>query len=245
MIVDSRKFTPGAPPPPGTLTVLEEMPGNIRVADRTAALTGEPAGGQPPPWGAGLWASYNVPSDPFIFAISGQQALVDKYGGASGAGAYFTWLNTSRAEIFRRQGGAVVDVASTAALIRYNEFTTDPVAAMGCGARPPYSACNAIADRSDLNVKGGDYTIPGLGHGDSAAIDAKVVSLAWLTADRLARGDLTMAAQSGPTITASCPMFAFSRGSVKAAHEGYPDAFNFSWVRVEGDMNVSEGLRLL
>ena len=243
MIVSSRKFTPGTLPPPGTLLVLEEMPGNIRVADRTAVLTGEPAGGQPAPWGAGLWASYNVPSDPYIFNISGQQALVDQYGGATGAGAFFTFLNTSRADIFRRQGGTVTDVASAAALIRYNEFTTDPVAAMGCGTKPPYSACNAIADRSDLNAKGGDYVIPDLGHGDSAGIDAKVVSLAWLTADRLAQGDLTLAAQSGPTITASCPMFAFSQKSIKAAHEGYPDAWNFSWVKVQGNMNVSEGLR--
>jgi hypothetical protein len=215
--------------------VLEEMPGNIRSQDRTATLTDSNG-----PWGPALWASYNVPSDPYLFNLSGAQQLVDRYGGVGSAGAYFSWLNTSRANIFRRDGSAVVDLASAAALLRSNSFKTDPLAALGCGVAPPYSACNAISDRSDLNVRGGDYVIPGLGHGDSAGIDAKVVSLAWLSAGRLEGGDLSMAAQSGPTITPSCPMFAFSQGSVKASHVGLPDSYNFSWVKVEGDMEVTE-----
>jgi hypothetical protein len=49
--------------------------------------------------GQGYWPSYNVPSDPFIFNISGQQELVDKHGGVTGAGAFFPFLNTSRRTI--------------------------------------------------------------------------------------------------------------------------------------------------
>lgn len=157
MVVDSNLFTPGTPPPPHTLTVLEEMPGNIVVTDRTPELTGAS------PWGGGSWASYNVVADPRLFELSGQQALVDEYGGAGGAGAYFTYLNTSRANIFRREAPRVVDLATTQRTIRWNEFTTDPLSTLACGSSPPYSATNAISDRSDLNEKRGDYKVPDLG----------------------------------------------------------------------------------
>jgi hypothetical protein len=234
MVLDSKLFTPGTPPPPHTLTVLEEMPGHIRVADRTASLSGGSS------WGGGVWASYNVVSDPYLFNISGQQALVEQYGGPQGPGAFFTYLNTSRANIFRRDNAAVATVASMAHLMRSNSYKTDPLARLGCGSSPPSSATNAIADRSDLNPKKGDYKIPDLGHGDSAAIDAKVVALSWLTRARAEAGDLAMVVQSGPTVTDSCPVFSFSAGSVKAAHEGYPDTYDFGWYQVSGNMNVTE-----
>jgi len=224
MIVDTNLFTPGAAPPPGTLTVVEEMPGHIRVHDRTATLAGD-----------GFWPSYNVASDPFIFIISGQQALVDEYGGADGPGAFFTFANTSRANIFRRDAPRAGDAAAVRALLRSNNFKTDPLARLACGVAPPYSATNAIADRSDLNVKKGDYKVPSLGHGDSAAIDAKVASAAAVRAARAAgRGEAPFAAVSGPTISESCPEFTWDTAAIKAEHVGLPDAFAFPWVSVFG-----------
>ena len=115
-------------------------------------------------------------------------------------------------------------------LIRLNDFTTDPLSCLGCGSSPPYSATNAIADRSDLNEKKGDYYIPDLGFGDSGGIDAKVTLLSWVKAADLAHGELPLVAQSGPTVSASCPVFSFSNTTVKAKHEGLPDVFNFPWV---------------
>ena len=261
MVVDTNLFTPGTPPPPNTLTVLEELPGNIRVADKTPELRGEGA----LPWGAGVWASYSawcyccrfapcplplpprsgppsptpsppppptpdVIADPELFELSGAQKLVDQYGGATSAGAYFTWLNTSRANIFRRDAGSVVDEATMRAMIRSNAFKTDPLSRLGCGSAPPYSATNAISDRSDLNEKRGDYVIPDLGHGDSAGIDAKLTLATWVRAAKLSEGELPWAAQSGPTITASCAPFSFSNATVKAPHKGLPDAYNFPWI---------------
>ena len=38
-----------------------------------------------------------------------------------------------------------------------------------CTGNPPFSAVNAIAARADLNPANGNYTIPELGYGDSAA----------------------------------------------------------------------------
>jgi hypothetical protein len=149
MIVDSNLFQPGQPPPANTLTVLEEMPGpgNIAVMDRTPVLRGEAGSWPASPWGAGTWASYNVVSDERLFVLSGQEQLVEEYGGAEGPGAFFTLLNTSRANIFRREAPSVQDLPSMQRVIRYNEFKTDPLSRLACGVAPPFSATNAIADR--------------------------------------------------------------------------------------------------
>ena len=227
MVVDSNKFVPGTPPPDGTLTVLEELPGNIAVHDGTPSLRGDAGATY---WDASAWASYNVIFDRELFVLSGAQELVDKYGGISGPGAYYSLLNTSRANIFRRGAAAVDGLESMQRLIRLNDFTTDPLSRLGCGSSPPYSATNAIADRSDLNEKKGDYYIPDLGFGDSGGIDAKVTLLSWVKAADLAHGELPLVAQSGPTVSASCPVFSFSNTTVKAKHEGLPDVFNFPWV---------------
>ena len=227
MVVDSKLFTPGTPPPAHTLTVAEEMPGSIASLDATPYLRGDASSEL---WGGAAWASYNVIFDRRLFVLSGAQELVDEYGGVSGPGAYYSLLNTSRANIFRRGAASVTDLASMQMLIRMNDFKTDPLARLGCGAAPPYSATNAIADRSDLNEKKGDYIIPDLGYGDSAGIDAKVTLLSWVKAADLARGELPLVAQSGPTISASCPPFAWSNTTIKAAHAGLPDVYDFPWV---------------
>ena len=205
--------------------MLEELPGNIAVHDGTPQLRGDA-----PLWGGAAWASYNVIFDPRLFVLSGAQELVDEYGGVGGPGAYYSLLNTSRANIFRREAGSVVDLVSMQRVIRYNEFKTDPLSTLGCGDTPPYSATNAIADRSDLNEKKGNYVIPDLGFGDSGGIDAKITLLSWVKAADLAHGELPLTAQSGPTISASCPVFSWSNTTVKADHVGLPDTYNFGWV---------------
>lgn len=230
MILDTSKTAPGAPPAAGALTVLEEMPGHIRVADRTAALRFEGPDGA----SGGYWASYNVPSDEYIFNISGQQALVDEYGGPAGAGAFFTYANTSRANIFRRDAPRASDEAGVRRLIRYNDFEHDPLSTLGCGAHPPYSPVNAIADRSDLGVKrkDGDFAIPDLAGGDSAGIDAKLTRASWMRAPGVPGGGLPFAAVAGPT-TDQQPVFAWATATIdkKVPHEGLPPAFNFTWIR--------------
>ena len=222
MILDTNLFIQGKAPVQGTLLVVEEMPGFIRVHDRTDELIND-----------GFWASYNVPSDEFIFNISGQQLLVDEYGGASGAGAYYTFANTSRANIFRRDAPKVIDETSMRALIRYNDYKNDPLSKQACGIDPPYSATNSISDRSDLNIKKGDYLVPDLGHGDSAGIDGKVVLASRLiNADRI-HGELPFAVISGPTSSASCPSFSWATASFKAQHTGLPETYDsFNWVDV-------------
>ena len=50
MVLDYKLFTPGQPVVPGTLWVLEQMPGIVEMADLSVILKEN-----------GYWASYNLP----------------------------------------------------------------------------------------------------------------------------------------------------------------------------------------
>lgn len=219
MIFNTNLFNIGKPLPPNTFVVLEEMPGNIRITDQSVYLNTN-----------GFWSSYNVPSDPYIFNISGQQQLVDQYGGPTGPGAFYTFTNTSRARIFARDAPTVMDDYGLEAIIRYNNAPKDPLSTLGCGTYPPYSYTNAIADRSDLNDPTGNYIIPDIGYGDGGAIDAKYTKLSWIQAADIGNGELPLAYISGPTNT-NVPTFSFLNTTLKISHQGLPDTYNFAWQR--------------
>lgn len=70
MVVDYSVFKPGSPlPSSGVLHVLEQMPGYVVHDDFTGHLTNRT-----------YWASYNVPFFPFIFNISGNYEMEQRYG---------------------------------------------------------------------------------------------------------------------------------------------------------------------
>jgi hypothetical protein len=224
-IMDSKLFTPNvsATLPPGLLFVGEQMPGAWVFEDRTSWLLSQP-GAQDGP-GQGYWASYNRPSFPYIFALSNQSALVAAYGD------HFSWSKTARANIFRRGQAAVVDVPSLRALMRYNEFSTDPLATQGC-APGAASASNAIAERGDLTPAGarGDCCVAcGLAQHDEAAIDCKHTS-----ATAMAEQDPRSSFISGPpTNGADTPPFVWSTSPFAThPHRGQPDVWDFAWADV-------------
>eukprot|EP01061_Rhynchopus_euleeides_P031823 TRINITY_DN526_c0_g1_i3.p2 TRINITY_DN526_c0_g1~~TRINITY_DN526_c0_g1_i3.p2 ORF type:complete len:536 (+),score=260.16 TRINITY_DN526_c0_g1_i3:43-1650(+) len=124
MIVDYNKFTPGKPLVAGTLYVIEEIPGQIPGGDMTEILS------------YGYWPSYNVPYFPNIYATSGMQALALR--GVPSA----DYQTAPRALIFRRDADTVVDLDSYKAILRYNEYKSDPYAE----GKP----CNAVCCRGDL-----------------------------------------------------------------------------------------------
>jgi len=213
-ILNYRAFHPGAPTLANdTLWVLDQLPGYITAGDRTDALRG-----------AGYLASYNVPSWPDIYTLSGEAALAAQYG------PWFSYNATARANIFARNVSYVHDEYSFRALMRYNDFQHDPLAAQGCDAWPPTSAENAVACRDDLNPANGTYSISALGHRDHAAIDVKYTS--WAGMDPYATGTMV---QAGPTYDQQ-PPFAWSTTTPDIAalpHLGMPDAWTmpYVWVR--------------
>lgn len=96
-VIDYKLFSPGQPLRPGTLWVLDQLPGpgNIVAADHTGFLL---------PGNQSYWASYNRISVPRLYELANQTALVAAYG------QHFTYANTSRARIFRRDQVGMVDV---------------------------------------------------------------------------------------------------------------------------------------
>jgi len=65
-------------------------------------------------WLLGYWPSYNIPFYPVIFNMSGYPHMVDNFG------SLLSYELSSRAKIFRRDQGNVVDMTSMQALMRYN-----------------------------------------------------------------------------------------------------------------------------
>lgn len=207
MVVDYKKFTSGSSSlNDGLLYVLEQIPGMIMSADRTDILRKQ-----------SYWPSYNCPSFPEIFNASGGQEMVAKFGD------WFSYENTPRAKIFRRDHSRVKDVESMTRLMRYNDFTHDPLSA--CNCTPPYSAENAISARCDLNPINGTYPFGALGHRSHGGTDMK------MTSSKMVR-DLEFVAISGPTYD-SVPPFQWSKSDYETTvrHRGQPDLWLFKPVQ--------------
>ncbi|NXT67128.1 PLBLB protein, partial [Chaetops frenatus] len=211
MVVDYNAFTPGrASAVPGVLTVLEQIPGLVVVADQTELL-----------YQQGYWASYNVPYFEEIFNASGNQELVRKYGD------WFTYDKNPRAQIFRRNQTLVHDLDSMIRLMRSNNYLQDPLSwCRGCD--PPQNAENAISARSDLNPSNGTYPFPALRQRCHGGIDMKVTSSGMVPT-------FGLVAVSGPAWD-DVPPFRWSASPCSSLlHMGHPDLWTFPPVKVHWD----------
>jgi len=149
-------------------------------------------------------------------------------------GDWFSFENTARANIFRRDAPRAGDAAAFERLMRYNNFTEDPLSRQGCSGNPPSSAENAISARDDLNPAGGVYPFAALGHRDHAAIDGKYTSYAMMRAGggRSPWGDewaLQARIVGGPTWDSQPPFVWSSSAYSQLPHLGQPDAWAFNW----------------
>jgi hypothetical protein len=203
-------------PFPHVVSLPAQMPGIIEWSDHTPWLRAE-AGGQ------GYWASYNRPSFPHIFEVSNQSALVAAYGD------HFSWNNTARAQIFRRNQSAVVDGPTYERLLRYNDFQHDPVSTQGCPAGGR-SGSNAISERGDL-TPAGNGCLPTLAQFDEGSVDGK-----YTTWSALRAGTLAVRAQSGPTFDTQPPFVWSTSPFADIPHVGQPDKWAFPWVDFEFDL---------
>ncbi|XP_048582385.1 putative phospholipase B-like 2 [Nematostella vectensis] len=207
MVLDYKLFTPGQPIQPGTLSVLEQIPGMTETADMSVYLQEN-----------GYWASYNLPYFPTIYNMSGQEASREAYG------SWFDYHLNPRAQIFKRDQSKVVDLETMMKLMRYNDYKHDPVSQ--CNCTPPYSAENAISARSDLNPKDGKYEFPFLGHREHGGTDCKITSFELFQ-------KFQCIAVSGPTHDQQ-PAFQWSTSEWEKPL-GHPDKFDFEPVKVSWD----------
>ncbi|XP_050031713.3 putative phospholipase B-like 2 [Dermacentor andersoni] len=201
VIVDYKLFKPGTAIGENTLWIVEQMPGFMRQKDVSDILQKKK-----------YWPSYNVPYFEDLFIISGQAALVEQYGD------YFTYENTPRAKIFRRDHAKVTDTDSMMALMRYNDYTRDPFSR--CNCTPPYNPVYAVSSRYDLLDPHGKYDIPKMYRRPVGGMDSKVTSY-----ERFK--NLQFFGISGPSWSVQ-PVFQWSTSGFRDSHVGHPDRWDFS-----------------
>ncbi|XP_066542740.1 putative phospholipase B-like 2 [Hoplias malabaricus] len=209
MIVDYKNFIPGqAGVKEGLFTVLEQIPGMIQVADKTQEL-----------YTTSYWASYNIPYFEDIFNASGCQDLVKKYG------SWFSYSESPRAQIFRRNQTRVMDLDSMVKLMRYNDFKNDPLSKCD-GCNPPQNGENTISARSDLNPENGTYPFGALKQRSHGGTDMKMTSYGMFKSYELL-------AVSGP-VWEQVPVFEWSSSPFRdLLHIGHPDRWDFPTVHIK------------
>eukprot|EP01064_Diplonema_japonicum_P035654 TRINITY_DN7803_c0_g1_i2.p1 TRINITY_DN7803_c0_g1~~TRINITY_DN7803_c0_g1_i2.p1 ORF type:complete len:550 (+),score=130.96 TRINITY_DN7803_c0_g1_i2:42-1652(+) len=131
MVINFNLFEAGKPLKPGTLWVVEEIPGQIPGKDMTEILS------------YGYWPSYNVPYFPEVYESSGLKALALR--GVPSA-AYQT---APRALLFRRDADTVKSLDTYGDILRSNAYTTDPYS--------EGNPCHAICCRGDLGNGGSPF----------------------------------------------------------------------------------------
>ncbi|KAF8361451.1 hypothetical protein PRIPAC_88374 [Pristionchus pacificus] len=203
IIVDYNKFDSGLIKLlPGTLTIIEQMPGALEYADMTSHLDKK-----------SFWSSYNRPFFPQMFSLGGFAEMEKKYG------EYFSYNETARSKIFRREQHKVVDFRSLHSLMRLNNYLSDPLSQ--CSSCSPHeNAEYAIASRNDLNPRDGKYPYKGMEVRDMAATDVKYTSSSL--------PPLSFISECGPTHD-SLPPFDWSESDLNdvVRHRGQPKRWNF------------------
>jgi len=197
IVLDMKKFTPYQDLLPETLMIAEQFPGVVGIKDRTKELQ------------YGYWPSYNIPSIPELYVISGNQEAAETQGYQMN-----DYERCVRAQIFRRDQSNVVDMDSFKYIMQYNQYETDVVSQ----GNPTYT----IAARGDLcnEAQGGAMCF--------GAIDAKVTSASYMK-----RQNGRVDAYSGPSpqqgpfdvLTTNATMMC-------TPHFGQPVVWNFSFVEM-------------
>ncbi|CAH2044861.1 unnamed protein product, partial [Iphiclides podalirius] len=211
-IVDYNKFTPRTNTTRGAvknglLWVIEQLPGFTESSDLTDQLVANT-----------YFPAYNIPYFPAIFNMSGGNERVRIYGD------WFGYGTNPRAKILKKMQAKIGNLRDMYKTMRYNDFKHDPLARCE-QCSPPYSACNAIAARNDLNPANGSYPFRALGHRSHGGTDTKVTS-AHL------RHDYQFVSVSGPThnISRGIPPFVWSEFDMgpHVMHIGHPDLWMFA-----------------
>lgn len=211
MIVDYKKFVPGEPLIDGLFTVLEQLPGQTVWEDKTDVLRAQ-----------SYWPSYNLAYYPYVYNITGTYDAFEKYG------SFFSYDESPRASIFRRDQSKVVDLQSMINMMRYNDFKNDPLSS--CDCTPAYSGENTISARSDLNPADGTYPFDALGHRDHGATDMKLTSFKMMRT-------MEFVAICGPTHNEAVGItpFVWSEADFgnSTNHFGHPDKWMFEPVQTK------------
>lgn len=225
MIVDYNLFNPGqASLKPETVLIVEQIPGYVVTTDVTPMLSKDR-----------YFASYNVAFDPMIRRLSGVDDDEAKYG------PLFSYDNSPRAQIFRRDAPKVHTLDDLKQLLRSCDFKNDPLSSQlpTCAylgwknCTPAFTSENCIATRGDLNPVNGVYPLPMYGHRNHIASDAKISHFQTFNASTVP-ADVICGPVGSKDNPQSTPTFRWSTSDYKALpHLGHPDAFEFDWQHIQ------------
>jgi len=182
-------FTPGQPLLPNTLWVIEQIPGLVVGDDITRELE------------RGYFPSYNVPYFIEIYNKSGYPMLSERLG------TDIDYQLASRAKIFRRDQGNVMDLNSFESEMRYNNYKNDPYS--------DNSPWNAICSRGDLAGS------------DDGCYDTKVTSAS------LFKEGISYALNGPTTSDGRLAPFAWTGHWESLPHYGQPTLFNFTFEKMQ------------
>lgn len=244
--VDMKLFTPGqgspskALPESNVMWIAEQLPGMVETMDVTSVLRE-----------TGYFASYNIAYIKKVYDAAGYDINEKRYG------SFFSYNETTRALIFRRNQSMVKETKDMQELIRWNGYLiNDPLCRIpNCeGTLPVDGVCNpastprlAIANRGDRAPPRAGNNATTMGplwdwwtRGANGAYDGKVVSF---------RDFDSMDAYiiSGPTQSNGLPPFTFTENAdlfpagTVLPPDGMPDTFNFPWVKAKTATSSASG----
>ena len=128
MVIDYTKLGTDGSLAAGALWVYEQMPGQTWAEDKTDELRR-----------TGYWVSYNRAFYPEVFKMSGGENMTSLHGD------YFSYRDTPRAKIMRREQAMVVSEETMISFMRFNDFQNDPAALVeGCNKPIP---AGSVANR--------------------------------------------------------------------------------------------------
>jgi hypothetical protein len=199
MVLDRKALVPGTGLLSGALWIIETVPRLVHAADVTDVLVQQ-----------GYWASYNVPYFSDIYKVSGFEAQYKKHG------KEFSWSECARAKIFARDAPNVVHWEGMKALMRANNYASDPLS----DGRPS----RQVAARYDLFKEASNSWFP------MGAIDCKVSNMSSAAA-------LWSDIQQGPTHETLPPFRWINDTNYNAMlHVGQPEVFDFPWASFGPDV---------
>jgi hypothetical protein len=221
LVVDYKKFTPGASLPPGSFYVLEQAPGISHSEDMSSTLEEK-----------GYWASFDRAFFDDVRESTGDTATeqrLERQGGTNAEQAeLFSKSDTPRAQIVKRTVGDVSSLAAMRAEMTRNEGTEEPVDQQSLhDPRYTISARNDLKDRSNRNPDGSP----------DGGVDSKVTNSCLFRS-------LAAQAISSPSHT-DMPPFQWTQNGAEVwpgyPHEGLPNRADFDWVRIEDSDRVVGG----
>eukprot|EP00771_Trimastix_marina_P001820 gnl/Trimastix_PCT/2922.p1 GENE.gnl/Trimastix_PCT/2922~~gnl/Trimastix_PCT/2922.p1 ORF type:complete len:607 (+),score=181.04 gnl/Trimastix_PCT/2922:34-1854(+) len=196
VILDHSLFDIDVQPEKGFLWVVEQLPGHIVGGDHTKQLIK-----------TGYYPSINAPSYPHMYTLAGYPEMVRKHGD------YWSYQNTSRMRIIRRDVPKIGNYAEFKQFMRYNDWHHDPLS-----NGDPAQTIESRYDLRPSGLAGGRKAHPFGGTDSKTTSHRQTIRM-------------QMDAISSPTTQGGLPPWRFGVAPFEdEPHLGLPLVWDFKWI---------------